>query len=218
MILAANGRTIDAGLVLLVLGLVSLIFAAFMLYRRRDIKRMFAYSSIEHMGIITFAFGMGGPLANFAGLLHMTMHSLTKSAIFFAVGHVAQVKGTQRIADIRGLSASHPALAVGLGLGVIAIAGLPPFGVFTSEFMLVSSTFARQPLLAVLLVFGLIVAFGALILRLQDVLFGEPSGPAGGVKASYLPLFLHLALVLAAGLWLPEPVVRWFRAVAAQLG
>jgi hydrogenase-4 component F len=84
--------------------------------------------------------------------------------------------------------------------------------------MLVSSTFARQPLLAVLLVFGLIVAFGALILRLQDVLFGEPSGPAGGVKASYLPLFLHLALVLAAGLWLPEPVVRWFRAVAAQLG
>ena len=69
-----------------------------MLYRRRDIKRLFAYSSIEHMGIITFAFGMGGPLANFAGLLHMTMHSLTKSAIFFAVGHIAQVKGTQKIA------------------------------------------------------------------------------------------------------------------------
>ena len=84
------------------LGLISLVFAAFMLYRRRDIKRLFAYSSIEHMGIITFAFGMGGPLANFAGLLHMTMHSLTKSAIFFAVGHVAQVKGTQRIADMGG--------------------------------------------------------------------------------------------------------------------
>ncbi len=67
-----------------------------MLYRRRDIKRLFAYSSIEHMGIIVFAFGMGGPLANFAGLLHMTMHSLTKSAIFYAVGHIAQVKGTQQ--------------------------------------------------------------------------------------------------------------------------
>ena len=67
-----------------------------MLYRRRDIKRMFAYSSIEHMGIVTFAFGMGGPFANFAGLLHMTMHSLTKSAIFFAVGHISQVKGTQK--------------------------------------------------------------------------------------------------------------------------
>ena len=218
MILAANPNTINVGLVLIVLGLVSLVFAAFMLYRRRDIKRLFAYSSIEHMGIITFAFGMGGPLANFAGLLHMTMHSLTKSAIFFAVGHIAQVKGTQRIADIKGLSVSHPVLAVGLALGVIAIAGLPPFGVFTSEFMLVSSSFARQPWLAVVLVFGLIVAFGALILRLQDVLFGEPSGPSGEIRATYVPLFLHLALVLMAGLWLPEPVVRWFRAVAAQLG
>ncbi len=118
MILAANPNTINVGLVLIVLGLISLVFAAFMLYRRRDIKRLFAYSSIEHMGIITFAFGMGGPLANFAGLLHMTMHSLTKSAIFFAVGHIAQVKGTQRIADIKGLSVSHPVLAVGLALGV----------------------------------------------------------------------------------------------------
>ena len=114
-----------------------------MLYRRRDIKRMFAYSSIEHMGIITFAFGMGGPLANFAGLLHMTMHSLTKSAIFFGVGHIAQATGTQRIADIRGLTESHPLLGWGLVLGVVAIAGLPPLGIFMSEFLVVSSTFAR---------------------------------------------------------------------------
>jgi hydrogenase-4 component F len=96
-------------------GLILLVFAAFMLYRRRDIKRMFAYSSIEHMGIITFAFGMGGPLANFAGLLHMTMHSLTKSAIFFAVGHIAQVKGTQRIADMGGLTETNPGARLGLG-------------------------------------------------------------------------------------------------------
>jgi hydrogenase-4 component F len=218
MIMAANPKTLDVGLIMMALGLISLVFAAFMLYRRRDIKRLFAYSSIEHMGIMTFAFGIGGPLANFAGLLHMTMHSLTKSAIFFAVGHVAQVKGTQRLADIRGLSVTHPTLAVGLALGVVAIAGLPPFGVFTSEFMLVSSSFPRQPWLAVILVFGLIVAFGALVWRLQDMLFGEPVGPAGRVKASYIPMFVHLAIVLAAGIWLPEPVVRWFQAVAAQLG
>jgi hydrogenase-4 component F len=218
MLLAVNPATLNVGVIMIVLGLVSLVFAAFMLYRRRDIKRLFAYSSIEHMGIITFAFGIGGPIANFAGLLHMTMHSLTKSAIFFAVGHIAQVKGTQQIAQIRGLSVTHPALAIGLALAVVAIAGLPPFGVFTSEFMLVSSTFARQPILAVILVFGLLVAFAALILRLQQVLFGEPTGPAGHVKASYVPLFLHLAFVLVAGLWLPEPIVRWFRVVAAQLG
>ncbi len=167
---------------------------------------------------MTFAFGMGGPLANFAGLLHMTMHALTKSAIFFAVGHIAQAKGTQRIADIKGLSVSHPVLAVGLALGVFAIAGLPPFGMFTSEFMLVSSSFARQPWLAVVLVFGLLVAFGALILRLQNVLFGNAEGPSGEVKATYLPLLVHILIVLVAGLYLPEPVVRWFRAVAAQLG
>jgi len=218
MLLAAHPGTLNAGAIMMTLGLVSLVFASFMLYRRRDIKRLFAYSSIEHMGIITFAFGIGGPIANFAGLLHMTMHSLTKSAIFFAVGHIAQVKGTQRIAQISGLSVTHPALAVGLALAVIAIAGLPPFGVFMSEFMLVSSTFARQPVLAVILVFGILLALGALILRLQQILFGEPTGPVGHVKASYIPLFLHLAVVLVAGLWLPEPVVRWFRAVAMQLG
>jgi hydrogenase-4 component F len=218
MLLAANPAALDVGFIMVALGLLSLVFAAFMLYRRRDIKRLFAYSSIEHMGIITFAFGMGGALANFAGLLHMTMHSLTKSAIFFAVGHIAQVRGTQRLADISGLSVTHPTLAVGFALGVIAIAGLPPFGMFLSEFMLVSSSFSRQPLLAVVLVAGLLIAFGALIWRLQDVLFGEPSGPAGRVKASYVPLFIHLGVVLVAGLWLPEPIVRWFRIVAAQLG
>jgi hydrogenase-4 component F len=218
MVLAANPGAINVGAFMVALGLISLVFAAFMLYRRRDIKRLFAYSSIEHMGIATFAFGMGGPLANFAGLLHMTMHSLTKSAIFFAVGHVAQVKGTQRIADISGLSVSHPMLAVGVALGVIAIAGLPPFGVFTSEFMLVSSAFARQPLLTVVLVIGLLVSLGALVLRLHDIVFGEPKGKVDPVKASYVPLFIHLAIVLAAGVWLPDPIVRWFRAVAALLG
>jgi hydrogenase-4 component F len=101
---------------------------------------------------------------------------------------------------------------------VIAIAGLPPFGVFTAEFMLVSSSFPRQPLLTVMLVFGLLVAFGALILRLQDVLFGEPGPTTGKTRATYLPLFLHIAIVLIAGLWQPEPVVLWFRIVAGQLG
>src|SRR6476660_759896 len=165
MLLARNPGALAPGPLMGTMCLMSLVFAAFMLYRRRDIKRMFAYSSIEHMGIITFAFGMGGPLANFAGLLHMTMHSLTKSAIFFAVGHIAQVKGTQRIADMGGLTATNPVLGWGLVLGVVAIAGLPPLGIFMSEFLVVSSTFAREPLLAIPLVFGLLVAFGALMLR-----------------------------------------------------
>jgi len=218
MLLAVNDKTFAPGPLMITMGLVSLIFAAFMLYRRRDIKRLFAYSSIEHMGIIAFAFGMGGPLANFAGLLHMTMHSLTKSAIFFSVGHVAQVKGTQKIAEMGGLSVTHPVLAWTLVIGVAAIAGLPPSGIFTSEFLVVSSTFARAPLLAIPLVIGLLVGIGALFLRLGGVVFGEPRGSTAPDKASYLPFLAHLSLVLVAGLYLPGPIVSWFQTVARMLG
>jgi len=218
MLLAANPGAIAPSPLMVTMGLTSLVFAAFMLYRRRDIKRLFAYSSIEHMGIIAFAFGMGGPLANFAGLLHMTMHSLTKSAIFFAVGHVAQVKGTQRIADIRGLTETHPWLGWGLVLGVVAIAGLPPLGIFTSEFLVVTSTFAREPWLAIPLVLGILVAFGALLLRLSGIAFGEPRGSTAPAGASYVPMYAHLALVLTAGIYLPPPLVAWFQHVARLLG
>jgi hydrogenase-4 component F len=218
MLLAANAGALAPGPLMMTLGLLSLVFASFMLYRRRDIKRMFAYSSIEHMGIITFAFGLGGPIANFAGLLHMTMHSLTKSAIFFAVGHVAQVKGTQRIADMGGLTETHPVLGWGLILGVVAIAGLPPLGIFTSEFLVVSSAFAREPLLASVLVFGILVGVAGLFLRLNSIAFGEPRGSSARAQASYVPMFSHLALVAVAGIYMPPALVAWFQNVARLLG
>jgi hydrogenase-4 component F len=169
------------------------------------------------MGIITFAFGMGGPLANFAGLLHMTLHSLTKSAIFFCVGHIAQIKGTQRMSEIRGLTVSHPALGWGLTLGVVAIVGLPPMGIFMSEFLIVTSTFARQPVLAIVLGLSILVALGALLMRLNGLAFGEPVGSNAPSKASYVPVFAHLALVFGAGIWLPPALVAWFQHVAALL-
>jgi hydrogenase-4 component F len=218
MLLAASPQALAPGPLMVTMGLISALFAAFMLYRRRDIKRMFAYSSIEHMGIITFAFGMGGPLANFAGLLHMTMHSLTKSAIFFAVGHVAQVKGTQRIADMGGLTETHPVLGWGLVLGVVAIAGLPPLGIFMSEFLVVTSTFARAPWLAVLLVLAILVGLAGLFLRLNTIAFGEPRGPSAEAKASFVPMFAHLALVFVAGVYMPPHLVAWFQNVAKLLG
>jgi hydrogenase-4 component F len=148
----------------------------------------------------------------------MVMHSLTKSAIFFVVGHIAQVKGTQKIADIRGLTVSHPALGWALVLGVVAIAGMPPLGIFMSEFLVVSSTFARQPLLAVPLVSGLLVGFGALFLRLTGLAFGEPSAGSAPDEASYVPIYVHLALVLVAGVYLPPTLVAWFQNVAGLLG
>ena len=218
MLLAVNPAALAPGPLMVTMGLISLVFAAFMLYRRRDIKRMFAYSSIEHMGIITFAFGMGGPLANFAGLLHMTMHSLTKSAIFFAVGHIAQVKGTQRIADMGGLTETNPVLGWGLVLGVVAIAGLPPLGIFMSEFLIVTSTFARAPWLALVLVAGILIGVAALFLRLNAIAFGNPRGSTAKAEASYAPMFTHLALVFCAGIYMPPALVTWFQNVAKLLG
>jgi hydrogenase-4 component F len=218
MLLAVNLGALAPGPLMVTMGLISLIFATLMLYRRRDIKRMFAYSSIEHMGIITFAFGMGGPLANFAGLLHMTMHSLTKSAIFFAVGHIAQVKGTQKIAEMGGLTETHAMLGWALVVGIVAIAGLPPLGIFMSEFLIVSSTFARTPALAILLVIGLLVGLAAMFIRLNTIAFGEPRGASAETKASYVPMFAHLTLVFASGIYLPPQLVIWFQNVARLLG
>jgi hydrogenase-4 component F len=148
----------------------------------------------------------------------MTMHSLTKSAIFYAVGHVAQIKGTQKIAEIRGLTHSHPLLGWGLVFGVLAIAGMPPMGIFMSEFLIVTSTMARNPWLAIPLVFGLIIGFGALLRHVNAIAFGEPLGSNAPGEASYLPLYGHLAIVLAAGIYLPAALVRWFQAIAILLG
>jgi hydrogenase-4 component F len=216
-IMSANPAALAPGPLMVTLGLLSVVFASFMLYRRQDIKRLFAYSSIEHMGVITFAFGMGGTLANFAGLVHMVLHSLTKSAIFFCVGHIAQVKGTQRMADIRGLTVSHPVLGWSLVVGVVAIAGLPPLGIFMTEFLIITSTFARAPALAIILGLSLLVALGALLLRLNGLAFGEPDGRNDPSQASFLPVGLHLALVLVAGIWLPPALVSWFQYVATLL-
>jgi hydrogenase-4 component F len=105
-----------------------------------------------------------------------------------------------------------------LVLGVIAIAGLPPFGIFMSEFLIITSTFARQPLLAIPLVVGLLIGIGALVLRMQGLAFGSPTGASAPVHASVVPVFFHLAIVLLAGIFLPEAVVSWFRAVASMIG
>jgi hydrogenase-4 component F len=109
-------------------------------------------------------------------------------------------------------------LGWGLILGVVAIAGLPPLGIFMSEFLLITSTFAREPWLAIALVFGILIALGALFIRLNGIVFGEPRGPSADAKASYVPMFAHLALVFAAGVYMPPALVSWFQNVAKLLG
>src|SRR5262245_56956598 len=194
-------------------GLLSVVVAAFFLSRQRDVKRMFAYSSIEHMGIMTFAFGMGGAVAAFAGLLHMTVHSLTKSAIFFTVGHASQASGSQDMASIRGLIQTSPTIGWGLALASLAILGMPPFGVFTSEFMVLTTAMHEHPWATPLLLIALGVAFAAIFGKVQPMVFGEIplANEAQPLKRgpALLPVFAHLAIVLVLGLYIPPYLVGW---------
>jgi hydrogenase-4 component F len=206
------------GQMLMGFGLLSAIVAAFFLWRQRDIKRLFAYSSIEHMGIITFAFGMGGPIANFAALLHMTVHSLTKSAIFFAVGHAAQKAGTQVMDDIRGVLALNPTVGWGLMLGTIAILGVPPFGVFASEFLILTTAMREQPWATPILLCALGIAFAAIFGRVQPMVFGEAAGKRLGHPPALIPVFVHLAIVLVLGIYIPGYLADWYRQAAALIG
>ena len=199
-------------------GLLSVVVAAFLLSRQKDVKRLFAYSSIEHMGIITFAFGMGGPVASFAGLLHMTVHSLTKSAIFFTVGHAAQKAGTQVMDDIRGLITTNPAIGWGLALGSLAILGMPPFGVFASEFLILTTAMREQPWATPLLLLALGVAFAAVFSRVQPMVFGETSLSRLPHPPAIAPVFVHLGMVLVLGLWIPPVLAEWYRQAARLIG
>jgi hydrogenase-4 component F len=199
-------------------GLLSVVVAAFLLSRQRDIKRLFAYSSIEHMGIITFAFGMGGPIANFAALLHMTVHSLTKSAIFFTVGHATQKTGTQVMDDIRGLVRISPLIGWGLALGSLAILGMPPFGVFASEFLVLTTAMREQPWATPFLLLALGLAFAAVFSKVQPMVFGETTAKRLPVRPAMVPVFVHLALVLMLGLWIPPFLAAWYREAARFIG
>jgi hydrogenase-4 component F len=167
---------------------------------------------------VTFAFGMGGPVANFAALLHMTVHSLTKSAIFFAVGHAAQKSGTQVIEEIRGLLVSNPTIGWGLMLGTLAILGLPPFGVFASEFLILTTAMQQEPWATPLLLLGLGVAFAAIFSRVQSMVFGESQLRRLPHPPAMLPVFAHLGIVLALGLYIPPYLAGWYRAAAALIG
>jgi hydrogenase-4 component F len=207
-----------AGRMMIGFGLVSVVAAAFLLTRQKDVKRMFAYSSIEHMGLMTFAFGLGGPLANFAGLLHMTVHSLVKSAIFFTVGHAAQTAGTQAMDEIRGLIKVNPTVAWGLMLGALAILGMPPFGVFASEFLILTTAMREQPWATPFLLVALGVAFASVFARVQPMVFGTTTLKPLAHPPALIPVFVHLALGLMLGLYVPPYLDAWYREAARMIG
>ena len=201
---------------LLLFGFSSLLFAAFSLLRQRKLKRLLAYSSMEHMGLISIALGIGTPLAYLAGLLHIVMSTLSKTAAFFSSGSIIQRFHTQTMSQLKGLSTTIPLNGWCLFLSGLAILGFPPSGLFFSELLLILATVKTYFWLVIPLIVGLAIAFIAIFSKIQNVIFStHPTRyqPLQDARQLYWPVLLHLSLVILAGFWIPlwfiQPVIHF---------
>jgi hydrogenase-4 component F len=203
-------------------GLVSAGIASLLLITVRDFKRLFAFSTVEHMGIILVAAGLGGIDAHLGAAYQMTGHAVAKSFCFFAAGITVMAVGNQEIASVRGLIRSSPLPAAALVAGAFAIAGAPPFAVFVSEITILRAGFAGgQYAVVALLAFFVVVAFCAILFHVNRMVFSVPDHDA---PASIIPASCKATLALAAiplfaiGVYVPGPLQDLLRAAAQAMG
>jgi hydrogenase-4 component F len=218
---AAGISTLARG-TLIALGAFSLFVAALFIVRQTGVKRLMAYSSVEHMGIIALGFGFGGPLGIAGALYHMLNHSLNKSAMFFGAGVVMRTCHTKRIRSIRHLLQRLPSLSVLWLGGAVAITGAPPFALFLSELTiiragLVASKYFLIGLMAVLLV----IIFVGFLNHFRTMYFEDGGAgdqtPARVSPWCVLPMWLALAPLLIMGLWWPSFLWDHFQTIAQSL-
>jgi Formate hydrogenlyase subunit 3/Multisubunit Na+/H+ antiporter, MnhD subunit len=213
--------------VLVAFGAFSLFVAALFIVRQQGIKRLMAYSSVEHMGVLALGLGFGGPLAIAAVLYHMLNHSLNKSLMFFGAGNVMRVFGTKDIGEIRGVWTRFPVTGALWLAGAVAITGAPPFGLFLSELTLMRAGFSTPNawavivllLLLIVIFIGFLNHFRAMYLEARTVT--EPLAPAPPIDASAwmtAPMWLALVPVFVLGVWWPQGLWRFFERVATDLG
>jgi hydrogenase-4 component F len=200
--------------------LLSLAVAASLMIAQRDYKRLLAYSSIEHMGLIALATAIGTPLAISAGLLHMLGHGIGKAVVFCASGEIALAQGTTEIRGVRGLLTRQPATGATFGVGVFALLGFPPFSLFASELGIARAGIGNGLGWAVAVALALLlVAFVAIAFHVQRMLLGEPpSGQVGAGTAAAVdgPLVAGLLVAAALGvsIW---PIERLLDAAATVI-
>jgi hydrogenase-4 component F len=221
---ASGGAAMAPGPFLLTLGLASLFLVGFSLSRRRDARRFFGFSSIEHSGLVAFAFGIGGPAAIFGGLLHMVLQTLVKSGLFIALIGAAGLRGSTApghygFSHLRGIIHSNKYVGWMLGGTIFALVGLPPSGLFASEFIIISQTVQRNPWVSAPLGLGLLLCAVAILRQLPSLIFG-PAPPHTKVQKAGAEMHLvalHLALAVGLAFAMPGPLLALLSNVAGAL-
>jgi hydrogenase-4 component F len=217
---AAVGQEFAARL-LIGVGLLSLTVAAAFLVRQRNYKRMLAYSSVEHVGIICLGLGFGGYWGVFGALLHVVNHALAKSLLFILSGNILLKYHTAEIRDVRGLLDAAPWTGALFLTGTFALIGLPPFAPFISEFIIFRAGLESHPWAAGTGVILLVVVFGGMLASVNQMLYGAPPAdlPRGDALRVWLvPLAANFALLLVLGLTLPSPFIAVLQQVLKVLG
>lgn len=187
-------------------GVLSVSCAALIIFVQKNYKRLLAYSSIEHMGIMAIGFGFGG-LGTFAALLHMLYHALSKALIFFAAGNVFLKYSSTKMRHVAGMFKVLPLTASLLFIAFLALLGFPPFGIFLSEFLILSAGIGQYPIVVGIGLLALLIVFFGFFKHLLGMLFGHaPEGVVRGESnvLTVVPLFFLVALLLLLGWYLPE--------------
>lgn len=215
------GRAYTATL-LLTFGLLSLLVAALLILRQRDYKRLLAYSSIEHMGLIAIGVAFGGALGLYGALYQLVNHAVTKTLLFFASGQLLLKFETKRIAGVSGVLQLMPVTGPLLVISGLAITGAPPFGIFASEMTILGAGFHAGQIAAALVALALVATiFIALLSHWNSMLFGPPTPGAtrGEVSAlSIAAMFITVILVIGLGLVTPAPLSTLLHQAANVLG
>ena len=212
---------------LLVFGALSLVLAGFFALRQSNYKRLLAYSSIEHMGIVSLGIGIGGPIAAYGAFLHVVVHAAGKTLAFFGAGDLLSRYESREVDDVRGVMRAAPFTGTMVLIGALAIGGVPPFGIFRSELVIVTGGFSRSSFaLAGLLVLFANVAFVGLYQVFHRMVLsgGEREGSDRACMLRReqplmaLAMLISLAVVLVLGLWIPGPLDQLLHSAAAVIG
>jgi hydrogenase-4 component F len=199
-----------AGNLMIGFGLLSVVIVAFTLLRQKHYKRLFAYSSIENMGLIAIGTGVGG-IGAMGAVLHIIYHALTKSMLFMSSGNIFLKYSSTKIDSVRGMIRTLPKTSIVFFLGIFILVGMPPFGIFASKFAILSAATNTSIYLLVALLLALILVFVGFLRHAALMLYGEPNGEiAIGEHNSLtlIPLFVILVVLIVLSLYVPAPIAK----------